>query len=74
MTHKEVSVYVSLRAPRAAPKRRRSTAETFHGLVHATGHEKRLYRAGVAGSQLAAFGSADYSREGLMVEMGSALS
>ncbi|MDQ3254611.1 MAG: zincin-like metallopeptidase domain-containing protein [Acidobacteriota bacterium] len=47
-------------------------AVAFHELTHATGHESRLNRAGVAGSQLAAFGSADYSREELIAELGSA--
>jgi antirestriction protein ArdC len=37
-----------------------------------TGHESRLNRAGVAGDRLAAFGSADYSREELIADMGSA--
>jgi antirestriction protein ArdC len=44
--------------------------ETFE--THSTGHGSRLNRAGVAGSRLAAFGSADYSREELVAEMGSA--
>ena len=47
-------------------------AVAFHELTHSTGHESRLNRAGVAGSRLAAFGSADYSREELVAEMGSA--
>jgi antirestriction protein ArdC len=47
-------------------------AVAFHELTHSTGHESRLNRAGVAGSKLAAFGSADYSREELVAEMGSA--
>jgi len=47
-------------------------AVAFHELTHSTGHESRLNRAGVAGSRLAAFGSADYSREELVAELGSA--
>ena len=47
-------------------------ALSFHELTHATGHETRLNRAGVAGSKLAAFGSAEYSREQLIAEMESA--
>jgi antirestriction protein ArdC len=47
-------------------------AVAFHELTHSTGHESRLNRAGVAGSRLAAFGSADYSREELVAKMGSA--
>jgi antirestriction protein ArdC len=34
---------------------------TFQELTHATSHESRLNLAGVAGSRLAAFGSADFS-------------
>jgi antirestriction protein ArdC len=45
----------------------------LHELTHSTGHESRLNRAGVAGSRLAAFGSADYSREELVAEMGAPL-
>ena len=41
-------------------------AVAFHELTHSTGHESRLNRAGVAGSRLAAFGSADHSREELV--------
>jgi len=44
----------------------------FHELTHSTGHESRLNRAVVAGSRLAASVSADYSREELIAEMGSA--
>ena len=44
----------------------------FHELTHSTGHETRLNRAGAAGSSLAALGSADYSPEELLAEMGSA--
>ena len=47
-------------------------AVAFHELTHSTAHESRLNRAGVAGSRLTAFGSADYSREELVAEMGSA--
>lgn len=47
-------------------------AVAFHELTHATGHETRLNRPGVAGSRLAAFGSGDYSREELVAEIGSA--
>lgn len=41
----------------------------FHELTHATGHKKRLARAGVMEVNL--FGSADYSREELVAEMGA---
>ena len=42
----------------------------FHELSHATGHPSRLDRPGAANT--AAFGSADYSREELVAEMGAA--
>lgn len=41
-------------------------------ITSSTGHESRLNRAGVACGRLAEFGSADYSREELVAEMGSA--
>ena len=40
----------------------------FHELTHSTGHESRLKRL----TKTAAFGSAEYSREELVAEMGSA--
>lgn len=45
-------------------------ATLFHELGHATGHEKRLARPGVA--ETARFGSEDYSREELVAELASA--
>ena len=42
----------------------------FHELTHATGHRSRLNRSGI--EKIAAFGSADYSREELVAEMGAA--
>lgn len=46
----------------------------FHELVHSTGHESRLNRKGVSNRIQAEhkFGSADYSREELVAEMGAA--
>lgn len=46
----------------------------FHELTHSTGHESRLNRKGVAGSdgQWSAFGSQSYSKEELVAEMGAA--
>jgi antirestriction protein ArdC len=46
----------------------------FHELTHATGHESRLARKGVAGSdgEWSAFGSTPYAKEELVAEMGSA--
>ncbi len=42
----------------------------FHELTHSTGHVSRLRRAGI--EKVSAFGSADYSREELVAEMGAA--
>jgi len=42
----------------------------FHELAHSTGHSSRLDRG--LDSKLAPFGSADYSREELVAEMGAA--
>jgi antirestriction protein ArdC len=46
----------------------------FHELTHATGHQSRLNRKGVAGSdgEWSAFGSTPYAREELVAEMGGA--
>jgi antirestriction protein ArdC len=46
----------------------------FHELTHSTGHESRLNRKGVAGSEgeWSAFGSAPYAKEELVAEMGAA--
>ena len=43
----------------------------FHELTHSTGHASRLNRKAVA-EAAAAFGSADYSQEELVAEMGAA--
>lgn len=45
-------------------------ATLFHELAHSTGHSKRLDRG--LDKKLAAFGSADYSKEELVAEMGAA--
>jgi antirestriction protein ArdC len=45
-------------------------ATQFHELAHSTGHSKRLNRN--LDKKLMPFGSADYSREELVAEMGSA--
>lgn len=45
-------------------------ATLFHELVHSTGHSSRLDRG--LDTQLAPFGSADYSKEELVAEMGAA--
>jgi antirestriction protein ArdC len=46
----------------------------FHELTHSTGHESRLNRKGVAGSdgEWSAFGSTPYAKEELVAEMGAA--
>ena len=45
-------------------------ATLFHELVHATGHEKRLNRAGIM--ERNGYGSEPYGKEELVAEMGSA--
>ena len=65
----------SLDVVRMPERSRFETAEAyhatmFHELSHATGHKSRLDRAGI--TELAAFGSATYSREELVAEMGAA--
>ena len=64
--------FVNLPRPETFDTAENYYAVAFHELTHSTGHESRLNRPGVAGSRLAAFGSADYSREELIAEMGSA--
>lgn len=46
----------------------------FHELTHSTGHESRLNRKGVGGSEgsWSVFGSAPYAKEELVAEMGAA--
>ena len=61
-----------------SPERFRSGEEyysvLFHELTHATGHESRLNRKGVAGTEgdWSAFGSTPYAKEELVAEMGAA--
>jgi antirestriction protein ArdC len=61
-----------------APELFRSTEEyysvLFHELTHSTGHESRLKRKGVNGTEgeWSAFGSQSYSQEELVAEMGAA--
>ena len=45
-------------------------ATLFHELVHSTGHEKRLKRAGIV--ERNGYGSDPYGKEELIAEMGSA--
>lgn len=46
----------------------------FHELTHATGHESRLNRKGIGGSdgEWSAFGSTPYAKEELVAELGAA--
>jgi antirestriction protein ArdC len=46
----------------------------FHELTHATGHDSRLKRKGVSGSdgEWSSFGSTPYAKEELVAEMGAA--
>jgi antirestriction protein ArdC len=46
----------------------------FHELTHSTGHQSRLNRKGVSGSEgnWSAFGSTPYAKEELVAEMGAA--
>jgi antirestriction protein ArdC len=44
----------------------------LHELTHATGHESRLNRKGIEAGEWSAFGSAAYSKEELVAEMGAA--
>lgn len=43
----------------------------YHELVHSTGHKKRLNRKSIA--ELSQFGSAEYSKEELIAEIGAAM-
>src|SRR5262249_37900216 len=60
-----------------APEQFRSAEDwhsvLFHELTHSTGHESRLARKGVSGTdgQWSAFGSNPYAREELVAEMGA---
>ena len=61
---------VRIAAPDRFQTRESYYATLFHELAHSTGHKSRLNRG--LGEQLAPFGSADYSKEELVAEMGSA--
>jgi antirestriction protein ArdC len=45
----------------------------YHELTHSTGHESRLKRTGIAEGTFGPFGSAVYSTEELVAEMGAAI-
>lgn len=61
---------VRIAAPERFDARESYYATLFHELAHSTGHKSRLDRG--LGDKLAPFGSADYSKEELVAEMGSA--
>ncbi len=61
---------VRIAAPERFENREFYYATLFHELAHSTGHKSRLNRG--LGEQLAPFGSADYSKEELVAELGSA--
>lgn len=63
---------VSMPAPSAFESSEAYYATLLHELVHSTGHPSRLGRFPVSGV-VPPFGSADYSREELVAEMGAAL-
>lgn len=74
--HKEQSAYYNPKADFVnMPKKRSFKTDAsyystlFHELIHSTGHESRLNRKTL--SQMAAFGSEDYSQEELVAEMGT---
>lgn len=45
----------------------------FHELTHSTGHDSRLARDGIKAGTFGGFGSAPYSKEELVAEMGAAM-
>lgn len=65
---------VGMPAPERFDRAENYYSVLFHELTHATGHESRLNRKGVAGSDglWSAFGSQSYSKEELVAEMGAA--
>lgn len=74
--HKEQSAYYNPKEDFVNMPKKRSFktdvsyyATLFHELIHSTGHESRLDRKTL--SQMAAFGSEDYSQEELVAEMGT---
>jgi antirestriction protein ArdC len=66
--------YVGMPAPGSFRSGEDFYSVLFHELTHSTGHESRLNRKGVSGSdgEWSAFGSTPYAREELVAEMGSA--
>lgn len=66
--------FVGMPAPQRFDRDADYYSVLFHELTHATGHESRLSRKGVNGSDglWSAFGSQPYCREELVAEMGAA--
>lgn len=66
--------FVGMPAPESFKSSEDYYSVLFHELTHATGHETRLKRKGVASSdgEWSAFGSTPYAKEELVAEMGAA--
>ena len=66
--------YVGMPAPEQFRSGEDYYSVLFHELTHSTGHESRLARKGVSGTdgQWSAFGSNPYAKEELVAEMGAA--
>lgn len=65
--------FVGMPSVHQFPKDEEYFSTLFHELTHSTGHESRLNRKGVAGSEgnWSSFGSEPYSKEELVAEMGA---
>ncbi len=66
--------FVGMPAPESFRSAEDFHSVLFHELTHATGHESRLNRKGVSGTdgEWSAFGSTPYAKEELVAEMGAA--
>jgi antirestriction protein ArdC len=66
--------YVGMPAPGSFRSGEDFYSVLFHELTHSTGHESRLNRKGVTGTEgeWSAFGSTPYAKEELVAEMGAA--
>lgn len=66
--------FVGIPAPEAFETGEAFYNVLFHELTHSTGHESRLNRKGVSGSdgEWSSFGSTPYAKEELVAEMGAA--
>lgn len=79
ITHNEQRAYyrpstdsVNMPKPESFTKAEEYYSTLFHELTHATGHKDRVGRKGIDDSVVAPFGSAVYSQEELVAEMGAA--